>query len=604
MNNKLNKYPKYLTGFIIFLTFLIIYLIHPARNFDSGDMVSNSYLPISILKYHSIFLGKILKRVGLMGYWAIPYGKHFVSKAPIGISIAALPFYIPPILFGFKLNVSNVVLLGDISAAIISALSVCLLYVALKLLKTNRVWQIIGAVFYGLGTETFSISSRGLWPEGPVELWVLIFLISTILIVNKKYNSMFTGFITGFSFGMVCIINPPDILLILPLLIWIVYKKSYNKTRQIKQIFFIFIGSMVTIGPILYYNWKIFGGPFFTGINNSGNFKDMFSFPLFQGIMGNLFSPSKGLFIYDPLFIFSLAWFINKAKNYKILIRDNQYQLYITMMIGVILLITLFYSKFFQWSGGYCYGDRYMTDVAPFLTILSISWLNDYYEKIKNKILMIVFMTLIILFCLWSIFLQGIGVYASNGLRIMYWNIAAGDIPYQSEPLWSIKNSEPLYYFDTFMTSFKRIPEIIKPKVKFKNLKIAKFLKSNNSFQYIKNANKFIYKPNTLYYGQILLENKGKQKLSAFSGINLNIIQFSYHIYKNKKLFKFNGVRTFLLHSVVPMKSMRIYFTFLTPSKPGKYTYVFTLLQVDNGIRWFQSSESNKNAFKETIIVG
>lgn len=599
-NNFINKYNTYITGFIIFLVFLIVYLIHPAKSFDSGDMIGNSYLPVSILKYHNIFLGRILKKAGLMGYWAIQHGKHFVSKTTLGVSITALPFYVIPILLGFKLNVADIVLLNDITAATISALSVCLIYIALKLLKTDRVWQIIGAIFYGLGTETFSISSRGLWPEGPVELWVLFFLISTIVIVNKKSTSIFTGFINGFSFGMVCIVNPPDILLIFPLLVWIIYKKLI-KIRQVKQIFFIFIGFLITVGPILYYNWKIFGGPFSTGFGS--DYKNMFSFPLFQGIIGNLFSPSKGLFIYDPLFIFSFAWFINRAKNYKIFIRDNQYQLYIAMMIGTILLIVLFYSPFFQWSAGYCYGDRYMTDVAPFLTILSFSWLNNYYRKIKNKIFMVTFTILIALFCLWSIFLQGIGVYASNGLRIMYWNIAAGDIPYQSEPLWSIKNSEPLYYFDTFISSFKSIPEITKPKVKFKNLKIAKILKSNKSFQYINNPESLLYKPNTLYYGQICLNNRGKQELSAFYGSNLNIIQFSYHIYKNKKLYKFNGMRAFLLRSVFPKKSIIIYFYFLTPSNPGKYTYVFTLLQVDDGIRWFQNGDHTKNAFKETIII-
>ena len=63
-------------------------------------------------------------------------------------------------------------------------------------------------------------------------------------------------------------------------------------------------------------------------------------------------------------------------------------------------------------------------------------------------------------------------------------------------------------------------------------------------------------------------------------------------------------MRTFLLHSVAPMKSIRIYFYFLTPSLPGKYTYVFTLLQVDDGIIWFQNGDSNKNAFKKIIYVG
>jgi hypothetical protein len=84
--------------------------------------------------------------------------------------------------------------------------------------------------------------------------------------------------------------------------------------------------------------------------------------PWWEGLSGVLLSPSRGLFIYSPVFLFSLVGSVYAWRGIgDVLLRY--------LSVGVLLTILL-YSKWAMWWGGTSYGPRLLADLSPPLMVL------------------------------------------------------------------------------------------------------------------------------------------------------------------------------------------------------------------------------------------
>ena len=96
------------------------------------------------------------------------------------------------------------------------------------------------------------------------------------------------------------------------------------------------------------------------------------------GLAGQLISPSRGLFIFVPLTLFTifLVWHYRGYLQYRGLTLT---------CIAAILMHTLSMSMFRNWWGGYSYGPRFYTDVIPLFVVLAILSLDGAIRS--NRIL-------------------------------------------------------------------------------------------------------------------------------------------------------------------------------------------------------------------------
>jgi hypothetical protein len=83
------------------------------------------------------------------------------------------------------------------------------------------------------------------------------------------------------------------------------------------------------------------------------------------GIFGNLFSPSRGLFVFCPVFLVVLSLVFRHR-------RQLMSQSLAVVSLMAICLITLNAASFPIWWGGNCYGPRYLTDAMPWFVLLAI----------------------------------------------------------------------------------------------------------------------------------------------------------------------------------------------------------------------------------------
>jgi len=122
-------------------------------------------------------------------------------------------------------------------------------------------------------------------------------------------------------------------------------------------------------------------------------------------LVGLLFSPSRGLFIYTPVFLFSVFGYLT--------IKDlpNEKLRFLLYALGLACILEIMvYSIFFWWWGGHCYGPRYLTGILPVLALYLGLYMNKVANE-KNKYSKFLIFGLIGIFIIWSLFVQFVGAF-------------------------------------------------------------------------------------------------------------------------------------------------------------------------------------------------
>jgi hypothetical protein len=119
---------------------------------------------------------------------------------------------------------------------------------------------------------------------------------------------------------------------------------------------------------LAFYNLRVFGT--LTG----GYADESFGGSFLAGLAGVSFSPSHGLFIYSPVVLFAVAGSFLCLRPSAIPSRPI-----FVIAVCFFFSLLLFYAHYSLWSGGTCFGPRYMTDAAPVAVLLLVTilpWLK------------------------------------------------------------------------------------------------------------------------------------------------------------------------------------------------------------------------------------
>jgi hypothetical protein len=375
-----------------FAFLICIVLILYSGNYQTSaasDTAPARYLPFSLFREGDFDLDEF-RNLHQHPYNSglIKVGSHYLSSYPVGAAIFALPYYFPSAIGHALPNTWISSDLEKLAASFTVLLSVIVLYFTILRLSSRNVAFIVAAI-YALATSSFSVSSQALWQHGASQLCLSGVLYCVVRGSQQPLWTIFAGFPA--SFAVVC--RPTDALLIIPVGVYVLF----HRRKQFPG--FVLAG----IPPVLFqliYNKIYFENFFRTQWDVSqGSF---WSTPLIDGAANILFSPGRGLFIYSPIFVFSLIGMIlcwKKGGNL----------LFRYLSIGVIANLYL-YSKFFMWWGGYTYGPRLLADLTPVLC----SFLVFVIPILKSRWIKTAFAVL----ALWSFGAHAIGAYANDP----FWN--------------------------------------------------------------------------------------------------------------------------------------------------------------------------------------
>lgn len=117
------------------------------------------------------------------------------------------------------------------------------------------------------------------------------------------------------------------------------------------QPFLLLVGPGIAISVLGIHNWLRFGHLWATGYSQEG----FTTFPL-AGLVGNLVSPGKSIFVYaPPLVISTLLW--PRFRRY--------FPASAWLLVWLTLPPLLFYSTWWAWHGGWAWGPRFLVPLMP-----------------------------------------------------------------------------------------------------------------------------------------------------------------------------------------------------------------------------------------------
>jgi hypothetical protein len=424
---------------ILFFSWLIPHKMGPNKLLiQSEDTLPAMFIPVAILKEGTIFLDSYYEtlvqrypqpddknqELGLVPYYLRKTAEnHYVSAFPIITPLLALPIYFLPVSLGMEITWDNLAILASLSSAFIVAISGGFLYLLLKkhfFVDEDSIdipfWKqksFLLTAIYLFGTINYAHISQALWQHGTVQLFTILALLA---FYEKRY------FFQGLSFGLMLLSRPTSGIAVFFLGIILLVFLLKSGPRK-----FVYFSTKLLFGmllPALFFLW--YNSTFYGTIANQGYSNQIFTewqgrFP--EGFLGLWLSPSKGILIYSPIFIFSLVGAYLSGKNWR---KNLDY----TAFFAIVLVHALVLGKWKHWYGGWSFGYRMASDILPFLILLLVPFVkSSLFQKYKK-----LFFSLFGISVLWQ--LMGLVFY--DGI----WHAAYDGGFRETAWLWSVKNSE------------------------------------------------------------------------------------------------------------------------------------------------------------------
>ena len=215
--------------------------------------------------------------------------------------------------------------------------------------------SLVATVAFAFGTDMWSVGSQALWQHGSVVL-VTLAMVLALLSAPPALLATRAMLCAGLAAGFLPVVRPTAALFSLAAFAFVFF---YAKRGSITFVAAVVLGFL----PGLLWNVLVFhslaGG---YAINESS-----YTFSFAQASTasyGLLLSPSRGLLIYTPFVLVSVAGLFVVMR-----LRTPEARL---IQFGCIASLGTFanYMFFQRWEGGSTFGPRYLTDITPVAGLL------------------------------------------------------------------------------------------------------------------------------------------------------------------------------------------------------------------------------------------
>src|SRR5215468_9821429 len=328
----------------LFCALMAIYVVN-FRLLGAGDSLPTRLLPFSVLREGNLNLDEFTwdrRSDGHLPYYVHQMGPHIYSVSTIATGLVVTPLYILPAWWLAARGIDYddvrarvvVVAMERISAAFLTALSVCVLYVVLRRLTGWR-GALALTLLYALGTSTWSIASQALWAHALSELCLVILCAIFLLPAPSRASFIVAGLTAA-----VMVANRPQMMVFAaPALLFVA---AYHRRHLLA-----FTALPAVVGALLLaYNTAVFN----VAVGGYGSLRH-FNGPLFEGLAGLVVSPNRGLLIYTPIMVFA---FWGGVRIWRVAAPP-----WLRWLTVGVLLHVLVHAKFDEWWAGYTYGPRY-----------------------------------------------------------------------------------------------------------------------------------------------------------------------------------------------------------------------------------------------------
>jgi len=276
-----------------------------------------------------------------------------------GTSILSIPFVAAMEVFGISPAAEGAYdLKGEamveklLASVLMASLVIIFFYTALLMLDWR--WSALVALGAGLGTSVWSTASRGMW----AHTWEIVLgaIVVFILLESALRHTSIRPILLATLLSWMFFVRPDGAIAVLVVGVYVLVRRPRDVVA------FAFAGALWLVAFVA-YSMRFFGTivPFYYLSNDPHGLGIHFV----QGMYGELLSPSRGIFVFSPVFgvvLYLVARYWRSIADHALAIAA----------IAVFAGITVASAAHPEWWGGMCYGPRLLCDAMPWLILLAI----------------------------------------------------------------------------------------------------------------------------------------------------------------------------------------------------------------------------------------
>ena len=376
-----------------FFTLFLFYALTASGRFSVSDEQKRFALTESIVERASLNVDRIYGAKGVGG-------KYFVPYAP-GVSILGAPFYLVGQLAGRVIGVdASGAFINSFMNCAVTAAAIVVFYLALLRLGLTPAASLLSALLLAIVSPMWPYS-RTYFAEPPAALG----LVSVLYILSaapEKWRP--AGAAAAGAWATFAFLARYELIVLCPVFLLFILMK-YRNRRFLHAAAFCLV-PVAGVLVILLYNFLRFGG-----LLRFGYFDESFSRNIFEGLIGLVASPGKGIVFFFPLSLAAFALWPALARRNPLLT---------ALSVGVPLVTLLTVSKWNLWGGDVSWGPRYLIPVIPFL-FLPVAFRIDRLITHRPGRAAHAFVTSLVLLSVLSLGVQVLGISFSFRDLAGYW---------------------------------------------------------------------------------------------------------------------------------------------------------------------------------------
>src|SRR5262245_30379514 len=260
-------------------------------------------------------------------------------------------------------------------ASFFVALTTVVVFLAVRLFLPDAYSAFLALVF-AFATPAWSSASRALWQHAPSMFFVstTVYALLLALKAQKESSPGSAGLIAlaAVSTALAYVVRPTNSL-------WVLAISLYVALHQRRYLGWYLLAALPIAAGFVVYNEAIYHRLLPTYFSLQAGFPTRLSdtYPMFNGWAGALVSPSRGVFVYTPIFFFSI-WGMVLAVRERWFVSLPLYLC--AVIVGSWLLLGYYWL---WWWAGHSYGPRYFSDVSPLfvLFLVPVLWKWRASEK-------------------------------------------------------------------------------------------------------------------------------------------------------------------------------------------------------------------------------
>ncbi len=405
----LNAIPPRLVsiGFIIITLSLFTFTYMARVSYAGGDARFSLLTAQAIIEHGTIQLDQYGLEVN--GSQLREHNGRLYYYFPLGTPLFSVPFVWLANQFGFNMlkGIDDAALQHLLSAVTCVLIYGLLFAIGRKFL--NPAWSLIVTTTTLFGSSLISTLGTALWNLNYSTLFILLAIWLWLNLSDQSGWQDWRLYLLGFALFGAFICRPTTAPFIGLLL-------GYMLLWQRRHLWPTAITAALFLGGWLLFNQAQYGqllAPYY--LPNRLQTSTATGDPTLIAIYGQLFSPSRGIFIFSPFFLLILGGIIGRFNPR----RNNRLTFFsLIWLVSHIIIVSLGDSV--PWWGGHSYGSRFLTDVIPALFLLSVIFFQEIETGRLSPRISLSFITIYLLLGTFAVFANSVqGLYNGNTAR---WN--------------------------------------------------------------------------------------------------------------------------------------------------------------------------------------